>query len=143
MPNLNIDKHYSRLSRILICKHEPVILLLAVLAFVLGLGFLFGSVSSSNYRILTTIAHEYVWIVMLTIYSFLKFKEVLSYRLQLKFRYVSSFIGMWIWTFLLLSATVFDNFKTTPTEFLLVVPILCEVWSLALVIYDSKYTKRG
>jgi hypothetical protein len=114
---------------------------MAVAGIVLTLGFIFGDPGTKSYVLAVLLAPISLWIVISAGYAVLRLIDAI-FKLPYLFRIILSIIGMWIWSYLWLSSTAFDNSSMTHLEPLLLVPILCEVWSLALVIYDFTFYKH-
>lgn len=134
----------NKFSRILLCEQAPLSFLLGILGLVAGLGFAAADYSGSNYSAILAFAPGWLWALTFVLYGVLKQVQAFV-NLNKYFSIFNAVFGMWLWSYVLLSSTLFDKLKTTPTEYMLAVPLLCEVWALAAILYILKnsYTKRA
>ena len=66
---------------------------------------------------------------MFFVYSCLKIYGAF-HRLNRHVRFTNSVFGLWAWNYIFLSFTVFDATPVAPTELLLAVPTVIEVWTM-------------
>ena len=109
-------------------KNETVTLL-GIVAIVLGLGFIFGTGTDHNYEHLYKDYSSHFWGAIFLTYGFFKLLG-LVFNIPSEVKIVNGVIGLWCWIYMALSFTVFDSTETVPTEYLLFVPVLMQVWVL-------------
>lgn len=133
-PSLN-----ERLARVVLGDHTVIPMLLGMVALLLSAGFLISHTSNTNYYLLTEFAPFKFWAFAFFLYGAAKISSTL-YRTHFIFKLVTSISGMWLWTYLMLSFVIFDITPIAPTEMMLFITGICEVWTLALSIFDSKHS---
>ncbi len=114
--------------------------MLAVASLMLALGFILGDGNNANYALMYGFADPIYWSVFFFSYSFVKFLGIwkcLDYRIRL----TNSALGIWAWNYIFLSFAVFDKTPMAPTEILLMVPVIVEMWS-AISVDNSKNKKE-
>ena len=71
------------------------------------------------------------------VYGIIKISSSVS-RVWLTLKITNSIYGLWLWSYVVLSFVLFDKTPVAPTELILFISIICEVWSLAIVLYNRK-----
>lgn len=129
----------SRVARAVLGDHTVVTMLLGMVALLLASGFLISHTSNTNYYLLTDFASFSFWAAAFFLYGTAKITSTL-YRTPFSIKLLTSVSGMWLWTYLTLSFVIFDITPIAPTEMMLFITGICEVWTLALNIFDSKHS---
>lgn len=132
--HLKIDLR-GRIADAIIKHGEALQIILGLCGVLMGLGFLFGSASGTNYDSMLSLLPRMVWGYIALFYGLFKLYGVVIqhiYPLEL----LVAGTGAWMWSYLMLSFTVFDSTPTYPTEWLLTVPIVCELWALSIIIFE-------
>lgn len=124
----------SRIADVFLTDSFCLPMLLGVCGILLGLGFAIGDPAPSNYVSLLSFAGSKFWAVTFILYGCVKIISVFTSIKPIMLSSVSVF-GIWAWNYLLLSFVVFDPTPAAPTEVLLAVPLLCDLWSLVQNIY--------
>lgn len=124
----------TRLARVLLSEASSIMLLLSLCGILLGLGFIFGDPSNANYKAINSAGHVLVWGIGFLVYGVVKGIQTL-YRIPVALKLVTSALGLWAWNYVFLSFTVLDSSPMAPTEVLLAVPIVCEMWGLAVSMF--------
>lgn len=125
-----------RVYRVILANSTALTLILTVTSTLLGLGFLFGSGTNSNYTSVYALASPEVWAGVFFTYSLVKAGQALNY-LNYRVKEVTSIIGLWLWSYLSLSFLWFDKTPLAPTELMLLVTIFAEIWTLAVLMYTK------
>lgn len=135
-PNLT-----ARIARAVLGDHNVITMLLGMAALLLAAGFLISTnvPLSHNYSLLTDLANYKFWFFAFFLYGIAKIASTL-YRTPFIIKLITSVSGMWLWSYLMLSFVIFDITPIAPTEMMLFITGICEVWALALNIFDSKHT---
>lgn len=126
-----------RVIRALVNDNMAITLLLGILSFLLAAGFLLSNnaVPNSNYYSVLALAPFDVWAMFFIIYGVMKIHGCL-YRTHLYVNVFVSIVGMWSWSYLILSFTIFDPKKIVyPTDILAIFALIIEVWNLSLLLY--------
>lgn len=123
----NSARMKSAILRLLYADITESTILLCLAGFALSIGFLVSSVVNTNYSLLADFAPYEVWAGYFFVYS--------CFRLFLFIYPKSGFLpnavsvyGLWGWLYIFLSFTVYDSTKVAPTELLLILPCLAEIW---------------
>ncbi len=133
---IDVDNNF-RLAYLLSMKKVESTLVLAVTAFVLSLGFLFGSGDNHNYALIYQFAHRYFWFALFAVYGTIKAMS-LWVRVDFRVNLLNSIAGLWAWLYLFLSFTVFDTTPVAPTEAMLVIPVIAEAWLMLSYQHNRK-----
>lgn len=103
---------------------------LSVVCWVLALGFFFASVDNANYQQLNNLAAKSVWGGIFFCQGTLMFLTTCN-NFPFYFKRLISLCGVWLWTYIFLSFTIFDSTPIASTEWLISVPIMLEIWLLS------------
>lgn len=122
---------------IAIFQIRAITFLLGVCGISLSIGFVFMNTSNPNYTALLQLANYAAWSLGFFTYGCIKVFQAL-FRVPYYIKLINAAQGMWLWTYLLLSFVVFDFSPLAPTELLLFVPVLCEVWEVTINIVNTK-----
>lgn len=132
----------NRFNRLLVSDRSSLTHLLTLAGLSLSMGFFFGNADvNTNYQLIKELAPTWLWGTWFLCYSLFKIYGNL-YRLWFSIRLTSLIISAWSWTYMLLSFVFFDSEPYAPTELLLAVPALCEVWLAASLVYSRNYCRR-
>jgi len=134
--NLSIQ---SRVSAFLIFESKTITMLLGLIGMFLGLGFFIGDSSSEDYLPLLALLDAESWGVVFLFYSTLKFSQILT-KIHCRIKVFNSTMGMWLWTYILISFLFYDNKPISPAEILLAIPLVCEVIELVVDLFHHKRT---
>jgi len=130
----NTSRAKSKLASILFRDSPGVSFVLILAGWLVAIGFALGN-SNNNYDALINLMPFYSWSVLFTIYATAKsyciiFRDTPSWP-----EVTVSSVGIWAWSYIFLSFTIYDRVPVAPTEFLLFLPVLAEVWALTSIIY--------
>lgn len=124
----------DRIIRLLISERTMINALLGLLGLLVSLGYLLGDTSTTYYTTISGLVHVRLWAAAFMLYGILKIHGCL-YRTPVLVKTVSSVYGLWLWTYLVLSYTIFDVSNIRPLEYMLFATILYELWALVIIIY--------
>lgn len=127
----------SRVAAILISESKTITMLLGMIGLFLGIGFIIGDSGSMDYHPLLMLFDSWIWATIFLLYSFLKFSQIVQ-KVPDRVRIFNSTLGMWLWTYVLISFLIYDPKPVSPAEILLLVPLVCEVIELVIDLYHSK-----
>lgn len=116
-------------------------LLLGISGITLGIGFALSNTTDLDYAAVVQFAPPIYWVIGLLVYGILKILQALG-RMPATIKLLNALQGIWAWSFLFISFSIIDTAPITPTELLLVVPILCEVWELVVAIFNFRIYPR-
>lgn len=116
-------------------------ILLALAGFALSIGFAIGVGNNANYELIFSFANRYWWAIMFFVYSCLKIYGAF-HRLNRHVRFTNSVFGLWAWNYIFLSFTVFDATPVAPTELLLIVPTVIEVWTMLAAPFKNAHRRK-
>lgn len=126
--NLSIQ---SRVAAILIAESKTITMLLAVIGLFLGIGFLIGDSSSIDYHPLRMLFDPIIWAIIFLGYSAIKFSQIIK-KIPIRIKVFNSTLGMWLWTYVVISFLFYDPKPISPAEILLLVPLVCELIELII-----------
>jgi hypothetical protein len=101
----------------------------SILSILVALGFLFLDGTNPNYTLLYSFAHPHVWAAIFAVHGIAKILSVVAV-LPRFLVLLNEILGIWTWSYILLSFTIFDSTPSAPTEILAVFPIMLEFWTL-------------
>lgn len=128
-----IDPRF-RLAYLLSLQKVETTIILIIASFCLSLGFFFGDAYNINYWLMYDFANRYVWGALFAVYGVIKLLALQGY-VDHKVRIINGCIGLWAWNYIFLSFAVFDTTPVAPTEWLLLVPVIAEVWILMSAVH--------
>lgn len=135
-PAVKDDKRFDRKVRslCLFCKQKIEInLLLAVAALMLSAGFMFAEGTNQNYRFIYDLLDPAAWSFVFLVYGLSKLAQATA-RIHRVLRYCFGAIGIWVWTFMFLSFSIFDDSPIAPAESLILIFAFAEAWVLLSVV---------
>lgn len=106
-------------------------------AILLALGFLFSVTDNTNYTLINSLTVKTVWGICFMVYGVLNLSSSLFDTKPL-ILYFSSITGFWLWSYIFLSFIVYDTTTTKSTEWMLVIPIIIEIWLCTNLIYKNR-----
>lgn len=126
----------QRVSNILLSDLTPIRFILGFIAAVLSFGFFFSSASNDNYAFLVQVFSVGMWGLTFLVYGISNIASTLFYW-SFKTKSVISTIGIFLWSYIFLSFVVFDPTPIYSTEWMLLFPIILEVWLLAETLHKK------
>lgn len=131
-----------KIQRTLLGDYSTLSILLGITATLLGVGFFVGNISeNSNYTLLLVLASQNFWALSFGSYGIIKILCSV-FRIWLPVKIATTVYGLWLWNYLALSFTVFDKTALAPTELMLFVMVIGELWALTLILYNRKNMRR-
>ena len=100
------------------------------LSVILSFGLLFSASDTSSYRNMLGVADSLVWAVIFFAHGLSLLLSAL-YNLPCFFKKFCHGIGVWLWTYLFLNFTFYDETTIGATEWMMVLPIVLEIWMLS------------
>lgn len=127
----------SRLAQILFSETNAISVILGILGLLLGIGFIIGDTSNSNFQSIVKFGTSWFWATGFLFYGIIKVCQPII-ALPHWLSVFNALTGLWGWSYILLSFIIFDKTPTAPTEYMLLVPLLCELVMLASHIFDIR-----
>lgn len=124
-----------RLEQTLMADLKPVKWLLGWAAVYLALGFWTAEVSTDNYLALKQFAPVAAWAALFTVYGLDKLYSCL-FDTPFFTKVLSAVVGLYLWGYLVISFVFFDATDVQATEYMLIFPLLCELWVFSKLIFD-------
>lgn len=123
-----------RMTVLVLGRKTETVIMLMFAGFLASLGFFSADVVNPNYASMYEFASQYFWAGLFFVYSSVK---LLSLFLDLNFwiKMANGVVGLWAWTYILLSFTIFDVTPIAPTEALLALPVLTQSWLTLSTLY--------
>lgn len=115
-------------------KQKSLTIGLAMAGFLIGLAFLLAPAKPSNYGALLDIANTTWWASVFFSYAIFKTTEIF-YQVYTWLKVITTVLSTWLWFYFLLSLTIYDTQALAPTELLLVLPIVAELFELSYQFY--------
>lgn len=112
-------------------------LFLALCAILMTVGIVFAE-QNNNYVSMYDVAGPFYWIAIFTIYAIVKIYGCF-YRTPYYVRTVTCVAGLWAWNYVFLSFVVFDLLLPEPSEFILLIPIVAEVWCMVSLPHPKNW----
>lgn len=136
----NIDPRF-RLAYVL-SKQSDISILLAIAGFLISLGFIFGQPEiDDNYNLIYRFADKYVWAAIFAAYGISRALDCF-FCTPLALKVITGVIGIWAWLYVCLSFTVADSAGVSPSEYLLVAPVIAEFWVMVKQLTRPANTRR-
>lgn len=129
-----------KVAYILSLKKTESILMLFITSFLMAIGFFLSQVSNVNYELLYAAAHPYFWGALFLVHSSIHAVNLWT-RIDWRIKVINSIVGIWAWSYLLLSFVIFDKTPIAPTEILLSLPIFIQSLVLASVLFCENTKK--
>lgn len=139
---------YSIKSRILskICMDPNIYAyFLGICGTLLGIGFLIADTSTPGYVNTRYVGGYLIWGLGFLVYGITKITQTIV-RIPKTVKLVNAILGLWGWSFIVLSVLVFNNGNPIlPGQIVLIYPLALEIINVTLdiLILRSKYTRRG
>ena len=138
---MEYKRRVNFLCAICLLHRRKLHFLLALAGAVLSLGFAIGTGNNANYTLIFNFAPPLFWSFLFGVYTCIKVVGCFR-RIDSRLKTTNSVVGLWAWNYIFLSFTVFDSTPIAPTELLLAVPTLIELWSM-LDIPSNFGRRRG
>lgn len=106
--------------------------LLGLTSLLMAFGFLFGIGNNSNYDLIYAVLSSTNWAIVFTSYAAIKIISCVT-EVSKVLRYSNSAIGIWAWMCIFLSFALFDTSDIAPTEVLLLMPVIAEMWVMTSI----------
>ncbi len=110
--------------------------LMGVLAFILALGFFGSNTDNNNYQQLNNFADKRIWGLAFVAHA-ISLMLVVFNNFPITFRRGLHLIGIWLWTYVFLSFTLYDSTPIASTEWMLLMPVILEFWLLTEDIFEK------
>lgn len=112
--------------------------MLGWVALALGIGLWVADVTSSNYLTLKQFAPVWVWTMLFMVYGL---EKILGCLFRMPFMVTVSFsaTGLYLWGYLFISFVIIDITNVQASEYMIIFPLLTEVWILSKIIFDVVY----
>lgn len=107
--------------------------LLALTAFMLSAGFLFAPGHNANYDSVYELFPAVTWATIFFVYACTKLTQCFI-EVHKFIKYCAGSLGIWAWTFMFLSFSIFDSTPIAPAESLILVFAIAEAWVLLSVV---------
>lgn len=129
--------------RSIFAENDAMNYLLILAGYLLAFGFLFGEPENNpNYALMLWTAPKWLWAIGFVIYSSVKLYGTCR-RLPFWFRLSVVLTASYCWAYMLLSFTLMDPTPLAPTEVLLAMPLLTEIWYAATILYKRNNCRRN
>lgn len=136
----NIDPRF-RLAYVL-SKQSDISILLGIAGFLISLGFIFGQPETdNNYNLIYRFADKYVWAGIFAAYGISRSLDCF-FCTPLELKVITGVIGIWAWLYVCLSFTIADAGGISPSEYLLVAPVIAEFWVMVKQLTRPANTRR-
>lgn len=132
-----MNNYYKLYKTINLLKEKSLTIGLALAGLLIGLGFLITPAKSLHYGPLLDVADSTYWGLLFIGYGLFKLSE-LYYKVWLWIKVSATILATWLWFYLLLSLTVYDTRALNPTDLLLILPIIAELFELSYQFYCVK-----
>lgn len=106
-------------------------------SILLAFGFWLSNVDTENYDYLNGIFSKAIWGDIFLGYGIFRICSTL-YDIWDSVKFIGGFIGIWLWTYILLSFTVYDPTTIKSTEWMLIIPLMAETWMFAECLFKRK-----
>ena len=110
---------------------------MAVLSLVLALGFFIASTDNEKYFHINNVADKKIWGAIFTFHA-ISLMLTIFYDLPIHLRRFLNLVGIWIWSYVFLGFTFYGASPSTPTEWILVMPVILEFWLLTEKIFENE-----
>jgi len=129
-----VDTLRNSLAKILFQYSQPVTFIVVLAGWMMTLGLLL-TISTERTSLLAVLMPVTHWLLAYVAYSILKTYCVL-FRLNPSILevFVSS-CGIFLWSYIALTFTVYNYTRVTPSDLVLFIPALAEAWSLTIILY--------
>jgi hypothetical protein len=117
----------ERLKLLLTSDLSALRFVMSFVALFMGLGLMFSTTANHNYDMLNQMATQQVWALMFLSHAAFLMASALG-GIRYCFIVIGGAFGTAIWTNLFLSFTVFDKTPVASTEWLLLIPVLVDIW---------------
>lgn len=116
-----------RIQQIWFADMRPLLWPLSAGALLLGFGFFIGDVDNPNYILITKTLYPFLWGLLFSVYGSVLLIQSL-YRTNTVITSITYIIGIWLWSYIFFSFAIFDPSEPAATEWLLLLPLLTQLW---------------
>jgi len=102
---------------------------LGVVGLILGFGFFVSSTAGENYDAINQAAAQSIWGAVFFLYGAMSVYSSM-YRIEFWTKGLLGIFAIWLWSYIFFSFVVFDVTPARPTEWVLLVLPLSELWML-------------
>jgi hypothetical protein len=135
-----IDPRF-RLAYVL-SKQSDISILLAIAGFLISVGFIFGQAEiDNNYNLIYNFANKYTWSAIFAAYASSRALDCF-FGTRLEIKIITGIVGIWAWLYVFLSFTIADSMGMSPTEYLLIAPVIAECWVMIKQLIRQSDTRR-
>lgn len=127
----------KNLERVIFSDMTSLIWMLGWIAVVLSAGFFFGQTSNDNYNLLNSTLGKELWGFLFLFYGVTLLWDCMK-KINDSILILTYIAGIWFWSYLFFSFTIFDKSPTASTEWMLGLPIVAQVW----IFFNHLYNKR-
>lgn len=128
----------QRLNRVFKTDITAVTFIIGWVAIFLSFGFYVSVVETSNYSLLNNILPKTAWGILFNVYGAGLIYSSL-YRVSKVSFSLLSISGIWLWSYLFFSFAIFDPTPIASTEWMLLIPIICQFWIfVSVIIYEKR-----
>ena len=127
----------KNLERVIFSDMTSLIWMLGWVAVVLSAGFFFGQTSNDNYNLLNSTLGKELWGFLFLFYGVTLLWDCMK-KINDSILILTYIAGIWFWSYLFFSFTIFDKSPTASTEWMLGLPIVAQVW----IFFNHLYNKR-
>lgn len=128
------DIYKRKVANAVFTRSLDATFILGIVAILLSLGFYLSDGNNSNYAAIRELMSFKLWGLTFSVYGGIKLARLL-FGLNNYACICTSAIGVWLWTYVFFSFTIFDPVPMAPTEIMLLTPVLLELWTLVSIIY--------
>ena len=107
------------------------------IGIVLSLGFAVGQTDNNNYNLINATFPKHIWAIIFAVYGSILIYRCL-YRIDPRIMGVIYIIGVWSWSYVFFSFVVFDPTPAASTEWMLIFPIIGQVWIFFNLVWHKK-----
>lgn len=122
----------ARIVRLLTSDLSVIRWCIGWLALLLSAGFMLSESQNTNYEFLNSHASKMMWATLFALHGFLLLFLSLWHMPTFVTRTVS-IVGLFLWTYVFLSFTFYDPTPINSTEWMLLLPMMIEMWMMAEV----------
>lgn len=132
----------NRTIQLVTVQKTEAILMMISAGFLSAIGFFFGIThENSNYELMFGFMSQYLWAMLFFIYASVK-SVGLFFEVNYIAKVINGVVGLWAWVYMFLSFTFFDQAPLTPTEILLLMPVVVQSWLILSTVYWGTHNKN-
>jgi len=127
----------KRIYNILTGDLSSVRFFMSLLSLILSLGFFIASTESEKYQHINNFADKKIWGAIFALHS-ISLMLTVFYDFPIHLKRLLNLLGIWLWSYVFLSFTIYSPAPVTPTEWMLVMPVIFEFWLLTEKMFENK-----